>query len=510
MGNLPQIGQPAIIPVCLSIPDYLRDHHFQGQPVLPAVEAMEILARTLKETGLDVPTDHMADICFDRFVPLNPSSDRLDALVELCPLENQGCQAALLTRTKAPKAAITRTKVHARLTIRRSGSPMSPWPLDMAAAPEGICLSVAPEKIYQELVPFGPAYRNIVSPVHVSTDGAIARIKTPPEKDRSGNTKILGSPYALDAAMHAACVWAQHFTGVVAFPVAIDARTIVKPVQAESIYYGRIKPDRVSSDLLIFDIAVLDEHGGLCELSRGVHMRDVSAGRLKPPKWIMRNDEPDPLARLRKKSVALTIIESDAVAPFATDVLTPDEKKRFEKQGFMRQKSFLAGRLALKRLYRHCAHGPGLSATHGPDSSQSDSLLPCCPGAELETDAAGLHCSLSHNRRFAVAVAGSTPVGVDVERISEKLLKSSHIYMHAAERQQVRDSALGSNAAALRVWSIKEAAAKTFSMDLADAWQKVRVTVIGRDSSRLQMAGMDLEACHAQVDEHLVSMVIHP
>lgn len=507
MGNIPKISQSVIIPVNLPVPDYLADHHFQGQPVLPAVEAMEILARTAKTIHPDVSVDHLSDIRFDRFLPLDPSSGRLDASVELRASESQGWEAALMSRTRTPKAAITRTKVHARLTFRRHDAPQPRWPLDVAAVPEGICLSVDPKSVYKELVPFGPAFRNIVSPIHISPDGAIARIKTPLHKGIAGSGRCLGSPYALDAAMHAACVWSQHYRGVVAFPVAIEERTILSPIQADSIYYGRVKPRNISDDRMIFDIAVLDENGGLCELSSGVQMRDVSGGRLKPPEWILRVDESDPLALLKVKSGGLTIIESDAVAPFAIRTLTSGEKKRFEKQGRMRQKSYLAGRLALKRLYRRCRGEDWSTAADCIETVQCDSPLPCCKSADAVSDA-NLHCSLSHDRRLAVAVAGSEPVGIDIERIFDNALESAQIYMHPDERQQVLDNALGEEEAAVRIWSIKEAAAKIFGMNLAEAWHQVRVTRIGRESSRFEMDGSTHEAYHAQVDEHVVSLII--
>lgn len=509
MGNLPQIGQPEILPLRVSIPIDLMDHQFQGQPVLPAVEAMEILARVLNKVHPHVGVDHMVDICFDKFLPLDPSSSQLDALVELCRLEDHAWQLRLMTRFKSPKATITRTKVHARLNIRRSAVAPRLWPMDVAAALEGICLSVEPETIYKELVPFGPAFQNIVAPVHVSPDGAMAKIKTPDKNNSSKDKPYLGSPYALDAVMHAACVWAQHFSGIVAFPVAIEARTIVNPVLDDRIYYGRVKPRKVSPENLIFDLAILDEEGGLCELVHGVHMRDVSGGRLKPPKWIIRADAPDPLLRLRKMNVDLTVIEADAVMPFAACVLSPNEKKRFEKQDARRQKSFLAGRLALKRLYRQCHGDEWIPAAHVIETAQISSPLPCWPKTDTATDA-GLYCSLSHNQRFAVAVAGSNPVGVDVEGISDKGIESGHIYMDTDEQQLVCESDLGPSDAAMRVWTVKEAAAKTFSLNLAEAWQQVRITLIGRESSRFQMNDITLEAVHVQVDEHLVSLVTRP
>jgi len=509
MGNLPQIGQPVIIPIQLSTPDYLMDHHFQGQPVLPAVEAMEALARTVIEAHPHIPVLHITDIAFHKFLPMHPGLAQLEAIVELQSSESSQWHASLITRSKAPNAAFTRSKVHARLSFSLSKTPQTHWPLDVAAVPEGICLSVPAKKIYGELVPFGPAFQNIVSPVYISADGALARIQAPPDISGTGKKYCLGSPYTLDAALHGACVWAQHFKGIVAFPVAIDDRTIIKPTLPGHIYFGRVRPAMVNDDLLIFDIALLDEYGSLCEMIRGVRMRDVSGGRLRPPDWIIREDENDPLDEIKNNCLGLAIVESDAVAPFATQALTPLETECFEKKGPKRQKSFLAGRIALKRLYRKCKAEDLLPPARCIETVHKNSPLPRCGLSDRRSEVEMI-CSLSHDRRFAIAVADSEHTGIDVEEIFDKTLKSSGIYMNPAEQQLVRQSVLGAKQTALRIWSIKEAAAKSYCMNLADAWQRVQVTLIGEKQSRFTMDGMTITAHHAQVDQHLVSLVVKP
>jgi len=482
------------------------DHHFLGQPVLPAVEAMEILARTTKEAYPHLAVDHLTHIRFDKFLPMDPSKAQLEAVVELQPSVDGQCQASLMTRTKAPKAAITRTKVHARLSFDQSRATPTPWPLDVAAAPEGICLSVTPVKIYGELVPFGPAFQNIVSPVHLSPDGVLVRIETP-EEAWTGGGNYLGSAYALDAALHGACVWAQHFRGVVAFPTAIGERTIIRPTLPGRIYYGRIRPRMLSDDLLIFDICLLDEQGELCETIQGIHMRDVSGGRLQPPDWIIRKNGFDSLDEIKNNCLDFTVVELDALAPFAAQTLTSLERERYNKIGPRRRPSFLAARLALKRLYRRCRQEDALIPAHSIETVCGNSPLPRCARTDATPDA-DLQCTVSHDRRLAVAAVDSKPVGIDVESITGKALKSGRIFMGSMERQLVELSDLGARQAALRIWSIKEAATKALGLSMADAWQSVRVTRIGERRSSFVVDGRAMTAHHATVDDHLVSLVV--
>ena len=91
-----------------------------------------------------------------------------------------------------------------------------------------------------------------------------------------------------NAAFHAACVWGQRYGGMVAFPVALDQRVIVRPTRSGDAYHCRIIPTKTETDRLIFDIFISGEDNALYECALGVCMRDVSAGRMKPPAWIMK------------------------------------------------------------------------------------------------------------------------------------------------------------------------------------------------------------------------------
>lgn len=80
--------------------------------------------------------------------------------------------------------------------------------------------------------------------------------------------------------------------------------------------------------------------------------------------------------------------------------------------------------------------------------------------------------------------------------------------MDNAEQEQVSRSGLGRAQAALRVWSIKEAAAKALGIDLAEAWPRIRVTALADRYSRLEIAdGRSLTGVHATLQRHLFTLV---
>jgi len=270
------------LPVDIPLRPYLRDHRFEGRAVYPAVEAMQILAATVKRCQPDIHGNRMTAVRFDKFLFLPSEAASIPALVEVFTHDNMDLTAALLTRTRLKKAAMSRIKTHATLSLSNLDHEVAELPPVPAASLSGTCIQISPDRIYDELVPFGRAYRNLCDKLIISPDGALAAIRSPDIEPEGP----LGSPFPLDAAFHAACVWAQRYSGVVAFPVGLDCRVVVSPACPGQKYFSRFVPILKAADGLIFDIWIYDTRGRLCELAVGVHMRDVSGGRLQPPGWI--------------------------------------------------------------------------------------------------------------------------------------------------------------------------------------------------------------------------------
>lgn len=489
-------------PITVQPPPFFRDHHVGNRPVLPAVEAMELLVSDTCSRFPEYDGRRLKDIRFDKF--LNPDTrPPVTAFNRIEKNEDGSIRAALTTRFKSPGAQITRTLEHAALTMDNALPAAVEPPVDAAASLAGVCTKVDPARIYRELVPFGPAYGNICGILLISQDGALARVGSPRPADPRTNLR-LGSPYVLDAAFHAACVWCQRFLGIVAFPVSMDRRTVVRPTRLDGVYTARVVPVQTCDSPFVFDILVHDDAGGLREAATGVHMRDISGGRTRPPKGFRQQGHGDPLAPFRDQVSEMVLIERDAVAPFAAAALSKKEKARLAPMVPNRARGYLAARLALKRLTRLLSGGDDRRHAREIETVAENGRAPQCPLA----DGALPFCSVSHDRRFTVAVAAGRPVGVDVEQVSERPLGAMHLYMDAHEQSMVVRSPLGRAECALRVWSAKEAAAKALGIDLAEAWTRVRVLESTSGHSRVEIAGKKpTNAIHAAMDGHLFTLL---
>ncbi len=505
METVPDLTRQVRLPLDIAVRPYLMDHRFEGKAVLPAVEAMQYLSASTRRhcPGLNVRSIENAE--FSRFLSLTPDVPRIEAFNEIEVHADGRVTSRLLTRTRS-RSGITRTHTHVSMEFPPSHSAPVPLPADQMFALEGIGLNVQSDKIYQSLVPFGPSFQNIQGELTVSAFGAITSVHAP---DPGAPVEPLGSPFPLDAAFHAACVYGQRFSGIVGFPVGLGYRYVFQPTEPKASYLARIVPKRAAYDRLVFDIWITDMDGAPYEAVLGLIMQDVSAGRMVPPDWItleptekgLSGDDPGPLS---DSGTRHCVMELSSVHEPAVKALSEGEHERFNELGKRRQKSFLAARLCLKRLSRVlCGHDAAIPAS-SIHTLASDKIRPYCP---LSDGRDAVYCSVSHDNRFVIAVASGSRVGVDVERLTEKVVKARHIYMHNGEIALTEDSLLGKISAALRVWSTKEAMAKAFDIPLAEAWDRVTVTTIGKSKSELCYDRKIYEAVHHQVGNHLFTLV---
>ncbi|MDX9745843.1 MAG: polyketide synthase dehydratase domain-containing protein [Syntrophales bacterium] len=487
-------------PCSISVLPYLQDHHVAGKTIFPAAEILQHLGGTVANVRPEFCVTVMGQAAFGRFLEIGPDDDEIRVFHDVKVIENSRISARLVTVAPSGRSAIRREKIHAIVDFPGSTEHEAAFPYDLSASLEGICFRVSAEKIYRDLIPFGPAFHSLQGDVFLTEGGGLGRVLAAPHP---APLTPLGSIFPFDGAMHVACAWSQRFHGIVAFPIGFNERRVMNPTVQGETYCCRILPVRVTPENFIFDMIIADERGNLRESIRGLTMKDVFVGRGKPPSWI-RQDRGDPLPTLRANCHALAVMEDDAFFDFAELALTPVESERFAKMGRRRQRGYLMGRLALKALARELAGGERLTPAQDIHTMMPDGIRPCCPHPSGQTP---VSCSLSHDRRFAVAAVSDEPIGVDVEVLSERVLKARHLFMNDQESRLTDASSLGVMPAALRVWSIKESVTKAINIPIGDCWQRTDVLEIGEHVSHLKVDGRDYIAFHDTVDDHLFTLV---
>lgn len=283
MADLSGQTMSRLFRVKLGIAPYLRDHCFDGKVIFPAVEALITLARFVKSDYPQAALYDQSSALFPRILPVETDGESLD--VQIAMEESaEGISASLQTFIKINNNAIGRTLDHARVTFAgRAVFPGADMSFRTARKMEYRCIQIPAASVYRELIPFGASYQNITGDLTVSKEGVLADIQG---GSGAADDDTLGSPFVLDAAMHAACVWGQRFAGMVTFPVGFDRRMIYKATKTGGAYCARINPVNAGREVLMFDLWIFDQDGLIHESVRGLRMRDITGGRMRPPVWI--------------------------------------------------------------------------------------------------------------------------------------------------------------------------------------------------------------------------------
>lgn len=261
------------IPFSIPLKPWFQDHCFGGKIVLPAVETMLLLAAKVAEIHPEVDIRVMENVRFEKFLEIPPATATLASLIE-CEVGSDGrVQVKLLSRIQF--RAMSRIKEHGKIFFSPANTNTRPTPSIDPAPPASPVTEVGVEQLYRELVPFGPIYRTLQETLYLAGNEAWGKLKAP-ELPIDPVQEIIGSPFPLDGALHAASVLGQQSVDFVSFPVGFDRRVITRPTQPGCSYNTRVLQLSRTKDELVFDLAIFDNDGQVYETVTGVRMRDVS------------------------------------------------------------------------------------------------------------------------------------------------------------------------------------------------------------------------------------------
>ena len=132
------------------------------------------------------------------------------------------------------------------------------------------------------------------------------------------------------------------------------------------------------------------------------------------------------IERLQSVCLGMILLDMETISPVEEHLFTPREAAKAMRMGPRRRKGFTAARVALKRLARQL----NLVEKDRPDRAIEtlgpDGVRPCLSES-------GIYCSVSHSARLVVAVAHRHPIGVDLEMVSEKVIRTKHLFMSPRE-----------------------------------------------------------------------------
>jgi len=261
-------------PVTITLQPWFQDHCFGGKVVFPAVETMILLAAWITKIHPQVDIRVMEDVSFAKFFEIPSGAATVEALFECETGTDDRLQAKLLSRTQFN--SMSRIKEHGEIFFPPVRAESHVIPDVDPTSPANPAAEIKVEQLYRDLVPFGPNYHTLQETLYLSKLEAWGILKAPEIPVVDPVQEIIGSPFPLDGALHAACVLGQQSVDFVPFPVGFDRRKINRPTQPGSFYLTRVRQISRMRSELIFDLDIFDGDGRVYENITGVRMRDVS------------------------------------------------------------------------------------------------------------------------------------------------------------------------------------------------------------------------------------------
>jgi phosphopantetheinyl transferase len=205
------------------------------------------------------------------------------------------------------------------------------------------------------------------------------------------------------------------------------------------------------------------------------------------------------IEHLHSACLGMVILDLEILSP-AEDLFTPREWEKSIRMKQRRLKSFTGSREALKLLSRQLGlveeNRPNRTIeTMGPDNQK-----PCLAESPL-------YCSVSHSSQYVVAVAHRYPIGVDIEAISNRILRIESLFLSPGEKHLIAHCGMEFLPAATRVWTMKEAAAKAFGLNLFQALRQVEVITLGKETGVFNWKGSTYSALYCAGEEQVMALV---
>jgi hypothetical protein len=262
------------LPVAIPVQPWFKDHSFGGKTVLAAVETMILLAAESLKKYPEIDIRVMENGLFSKFLEVPQESSTLSALVDFAEAGDGRLQTRLLSQVQIGK--MRRLKEHGGILFSKSSRSTLKTQKIGPEEPQSSVKQITSEHIYRELVPFGPSYHTLQGKLLISDHGAWGQLKAPNLPFTNPVQELIGSPFPLDGAMHAACVLGQQFVDYPPFPVGFARRIIVNPTQPGGEYMVKVAPVSQTDDEQVFDLVICNTDGEVFEMISELKMRDVT------------------------------------------------------------------------------------------------------------------------------------------------------------------------------------------------------------------------------------------
>ncbi len=309
-----------------------------------------------------------------------------------------------------------------------------------------------PQSLYEDRWMFhGPAYRGVAAFNAIGENGIDGVLRAP-----------TGKGALLDNMGQLAGYWVmEQPENCLAMPIGVGKLCFFAPDPAPGdLLQAQVRITHLDSLNCVSDLHLRDATGRLCVSMEGWHTRRYVMER----GFSTRTRDPARHTAARRVAENIMLFEDTYDTAMVRDYisrtyLTQSERAHYDALPPRRRRSWLAGRVAVKDAVLAWVRGTEGGAVF-PQEVRIDNDSAGKPFVSPHVSNSvpnGLHISIAHKDRFAVAMVGTRPVGIDIERIEPRAESFLSLAFTATERALFNEA---DDVAAARFWVAKEARAK--------------------------------------------------
>jgi phosphopantetheinyl transferase len=309
-----------------------------------------------------------------------------------------------------------------------------------------------PRSLYDDRWMFhGPAYRGVAAFAGIGENGIDGVLRVPE-----------GQGALLDNMGQLAGYWVmEQPENCLAMPIGVERLCFFAPDPAPgALLHAQVRVTRLDALNCVSDLFLRDAAGDLCVRMEGWHTRRYVMDRA----FSTSTRDPARHAAARELADNVMVFEDIYDTAMVRDYisrtyLTHSERAAYDSVPPRRRRQWLAGRVAAKDAVltwlRRRDAGPVFpqEVLIRNDAAGLPEVVAHISGAVP----AGLRVSISHKDRFAAAIVGMAPVGIDIERIEPRAPGFLDLAFTSAERALFGEP---DDVAAARFWVAKEVIAK--------------------------------------------------
>ena len=485
----------------ISIKEYpsLKDHAFNHQIIIPAVLYLEFLDESAHHFFKDHILTTINKIDYNQTLTLQ--SDETIPL--FCQFTNQitnddkiTLQGDIYYYYEKKSIHIRRKKniVHFELILSRI--PLEPDEHLNNPYINYSSIVIDKNEIYPHLVGLGKSFNHLEHVLQISrSSGALGLIKKSQENNIPTNDLLLGDMYIRDSAYHLPSIWGNHFKGGFNIPYSMTNIHFYHRLKSYQDYYVKAIPLTNNPQDSEYQLIITTTEGLVIEyydkikythqLNFQSHQNtDLITSR------IQKVDQFENLSHnLTKLFPHSGIWELSFIQRNRHNMIKSlNDKELIYYHQYKRDKNqleYLGGRVLLKSLiinyYKELNKDLSFLDINTPRNH--DGSISLFIRSEPIDD---LYFSISHKDQYIFVVASPSQIGVDVEKISDKLVKLKSKYINNTEDHLIHDYHQSTNHHPLenhycRLWTAKESLVKLTKGNLLDTFKKSQLAQIDKD-----------------------------